>query len=109
MGGTKDVVKVCKKLGENWNALAEDEKAVFEARAKAAMEDYEKAKGEYENRPDVKEYMAKERAQKLKVEVAAAAREVVKATAQLEFLQNEFEAAKKDLEDTRERNKVVLK
>merc|ERR1712137_72847 len=69
---TKDITKVCKRLAENWKALAEDEKAVFEARAKAAMDDYEKAKGEYENRPDVKERMAKERAQMLKVEVAAA-------------------------------------
>merc|ERR1712012_355888 len=49
------------------------------------MDDYEKAKGEYENRPDVKERMAKERLQMLKGEVAAASREVVKATASLNY------------------------
>merc|ERR1712176_620655 len=106
---TKDIAKVGKRIGEVWKSLAENEKQVYEDRVKAAMEDYEKAKVEYENRPEVKERTLKERTQVLKSEIGAAVREVAKATAHLEFLQTEFATAKKDLEEVKQQNKAATK
>lgn len=106
---TKDPPKITKRAGELWRSLGDDEKAVFESRAKAAMDAYEKEKHEYENRSDVRERLVKERVQELKGFVAAATREVAKAMAQLERFQADFESASKDLEEIKQEKKAAAK
>jgi len=106
---TKDITKMSKRVGEVWKSLGEELKAVFEARAKAALEEYELAKGDYSSRADVKEQAARDKMHKLKGEVAAATKEVAKATSRLEILQKDLAAAKANFEEVRQQNKAIAK